>query len=102
MSIRSPTTLHPFPLPQCYQYCYNYGGTPVPAYFEYALTSEGSTCACVGATCTRVAAPGSFVQQTLAGTPAPPVPVPEGEYPAVIEESVPAVSDSLIPVPGVW
>lgn len=95
-----PTTPH---TPQCYQYCYNYGGTPPPAYFEYAITDQGTSCACVGATCTRMPAAGSFVLQTLTGAPAPPIPVPEGEYPATIEEDVVTLSDNLLPYPsGVW
>lgn len=90
-------------IPQCYQFCYNYGGTPAPAYFEYAITDDGTTCACVGATCTLVPAAGSFVLQTLTGAPAPAIPVPEGEYPAVVEETVVTVSNNSLPFPSdVW
>ena len=92
--------------PQCYQFCSNYGGTPAPAYFEFAITDDATTCACVGATCTRVPAAGSFVLQTLTGAPMPAIPVPEGDYPAVIDESIPTMTDGLgqfIPgPPGVW
>ncbi len=88
---------------QCYAYCYHYGGVAPPYYFEYALSATGSTCGCVGDTCTRVPAPGSFILETLLGAPEPPKPTPPGPYPPVFEDTVTEMnSNPFIPPAGVW
>lgn len=87
---------------ECYAYCYHYGGVAPPYYFEYALSPTGAKCGCVGETCTLVAAPGSFVLETLPGGVVPPVPEPPGPYPPVFEDTVEEMNSALIPPPGVW